>query len=222
MEWKTEILVSIVAVLAFGVGETSAEIVEISLVAETRLVDDSYDLLEGRIQVGDLITGSYVYDSATLDSNPLSTVGDYWHYDAPYGIFLSAGGFDFRTDPDNVMFVLEVCNDHGGLYRDNYLLNSYTNLPLYEDLSVSEIHWQLDDDSGNALSSDALPIIPPLLSDWESIYGLSMSGARTREQFYTVRADVISVEVVPEPATLLLLALGGAAVMVERRAGRVK
>ena len=219
MEWKTEILVSIVAVLVLGVGESLAEIVEISLVAETRYVDDSAGLLEGRIQVGDLITGSYVYDSATPDSKPSSaTVGDYWHYGAPYGIFLSVGGFDFRTDPDNVMFLLEICNDHGGLYRDNYLLRSYNNLPLYEDVPVSEIHWQLDDSSGTALSSDALPVIPPLLSDWESVYGLSMGGSRT----YTVRADVISVEVVPEPATLLLLALGGAAIIVERRASRVK
>jgi len=221
MEWKRTMLFAIVMVSALGVGETLAEIVEISLVAEVRLVNDSSDLLEGRIQVGDLITGSYVYDSATPDSSPSSTVGDYWYYDQPYGIFLSAGGFDFRTDPDNVMFLLVIANDHGGLHRDNYSLTSYNNLPLYEGVFITEIHWQLGDDSGNALSTDALPLIPPVLSDWESVYGLNIDGARTRSESFVVRADVVSVEVVPEPVTVLLLTLGGAAVMVERRASRV-
>ena len=98
----------------------------------TGIVDSVEDLgegdgyLDGLIHIGDSITGYYTYDTDTLDSNPSSPgVGDYWHYSAPAGIFLTIGPFEFQTDPGNVNFLIEMSNDYPwfdpDINWDNYL-----------------------------------------------------------------------------------------------------
>ncbi|MHC4479164.1 MAG: hypothetical protein ACYTEL_26370, partial [Planctomycetota bacterium] len=68
------------------------------------------------------MTGSYSYDSEAPDSNPLATVGDYWHYSGLYGVSLSAGGFLFESDPADTAFLVEVGNNNGDpLVQDHYL-----------------------------------------------------------------------------------------------------
>ena len=94
------------------------------------VVDDVHDVdnyLDGRINVGDLITGSYTYDTDTPDSNPSAKVGDYEHYAHPSGFSLSVGELDFKTDPANTNFLIEIVDDYAD---DFYLVASYSNLPL--------------------------------------------------------------------------------------------
>ena len=131
---KAKISAVVFVILALSANSLRATIITINLTAEIAEVDDLGGLLEGNVNVGDTITGSYTYDSTTSDSNPLETVGDYWHFSPPYGINLSAGGFVFETDPDNVNFLVEICNNHLG--DDNYLLLSYNNLPLSNGVLV--------------------------------------------------------------------------------------
>jgi len=182
-----------------------ATIITINLTAEVTQVDDISGLLEGNVNVGDTITGSYTYDSTTPDSNPSETVGDYRYFSAPYGVTLSAGGFVFKTDPSSVYFCVEVGNNH--LYQtwDHYLFRSYNNLTLSNGVLVDVIDWQLYDDSGTALLSDELPTTPPILEQWQSyVYGLRITyGDRG---YSSISADVTSA--VPEPGTVFLLGLG--------------
>jgi len=161
---KAEIFTALFVVLGLCTGSLRAEIVTIQLTAEVTYLDDLGDLLEGKVHVGDIITGSYSYDSDTPDSSPSSSLGTYRHYTPPYGINLSIGGFVFQTDPDNVNFVLQVSDGYIG--GDSYTIRSDNNLPLSNWVEVDHIWWQLDDYSGTALSSDALPITPPVLTDW--------------------------------------------------------
>ena len=125
----------------------------IAIVAEVAQVDDRGNLLKGAIEEGDKITGQYVYNIKTPDSQPDDiTVGDYQHNQKPYGIAIKAGNLVFRTDPNNVNFLVEIVNRE----TDNYLLRSYNNLPVSDGVLVEHIAWQLDDNSGKALSSDSL------------------------------------------------------------------
>ena len=203
----------IITVLMLANGSTlRAEIITIAIEATVDWVDDPCNVFEGNITPGDIVTGTYKYDSETSDSNPLSTVGHYWHYDSPFGVSLSVGGFDFRNDPCNVNFVIGITNDHGPLERDGYVLQSYYNLPLSNGVPVGHISWQLDDDSGQALSSIELPITAPILSDWDQPFGLSFE---TQRQFF-VRSYVTSAVVIPEPVSIIAF---GYAFMVLRKHG---
>jgi len=193
-----------------------AEPITIAIEAKVDSVEDRDGYLEGKINPGDIITGTYTYDSSTPDTNPSPYIGDYEHFAPPAGIFLTVGGFEFRTDPMNVNFLVEVGNAGGPYYRDNYLIRSYKNLPLYDDVPINHIMWQLDDKSGTAISSDALPLTAPVLHDWpDSFTGLKIEGGDIKNSL-RITADVTSA--IPEPATVMLLTLGG--LIVRRRTKR--
>lgn len=208
---KAEILTAIFVVLCLWTGNLRAGLITIYLTAEVTYVDDHADLLEGKVTIDDIITGSYSYDSDTPDTNPSDTVGDYWHYNTPYGINLSAGSLVFQTDPDNVHFLVEVCNNHIPP-PDGYLLRSYNNLPLSNWVHVERISWQLDDYSGTALSSAALPTTPPVLEDWERNY-LQITFGYKGSSYILARVT----SAIPEPATILLLVLGSLVLTRRRR-----
>jgi len=199
------IIISVICGVSFCASPAEATLITIEITAEVDYVEDNGNYLDGQINIGDIITGTYIYDSTTLDSNPSSQVGDYWHYQSPCGIFLSVGGFEFVTDLTNVRFLVEIINDStsGGLH-DAYGLISYNNLALSNGSSVDEISWWLTDPSATVLTSTVLPTTAPVLDDWQSIYGLRLQGERVG---YLVDADVISA--IPEPATILLFTLGG-------------
>ena len=200
-------------ILALSASSLRAAIITIDITAEISDVDDLGGLLEGLVNVGDIITGSYTYDSATPDSDPLETGGSYDYFSEFYGISLSVSGFVFQTDPDNVDFRIDILNNHLG--QDGYVLRSYHNLPLSNGVLIDYISWQLDDYSCTALSSDALPTTPPVLEDWESIGGITIDFGYKGSSM--IRAHVTSAELVPEPATVFLLGLGALALLRKRR-----
>jgi hypothetical protein len=193
-----------VVVMCFSVS-VRAELIQIGFVAKVRSVQDPQGNLDGKISTNDLMVGVYTYESTTTDSNPLPGVGDYNYYSSLYGIRISADGFTFQTDPTNVNFLIELCNNlYGG---DYYLLRSYVNLPLSNGIAVEHISWQLDDPQAMALSSTALLTVPPDLSAFQSIWGLSITGDKYSN--YEIIADVTSAYIIPEPISLGLLVLGG-------------
>jgi len=185
--------------LATGL-QARAEVITIAIEATVDWVDDQDNYLEGNITPGDIITGTYTYDSDTPDSEPASTVGDYWHYDSPFGISVSVGGFDFKTDPASVNFLVEILNNHSISEDDAYMLRSYNNLPLSNGIPVDHISWLLDDDSGQAISSTVLPTTAPIISDWdEQWWGLRLDSDRR----FHVQSQVTSAIVVPEPVSIV-------------------
>ena len=203
----TALLVGIA--LMFG-GKAEAVPITIGLEAYVVEFTDGDNLLLGKIGVGDTISGYYTYDSNTTDADVLSdTVGMYFHYEGDYGILLNSGDFAFRSDPENTEFLVSIVNNHGVFEIDNYNLISYNNLDLSNGVSVGHIIWQLDDESGSALDSDALPLTAPVLSDWpDTWFHLAIEGGEESGIGYFIRAEVTSVEIIPEPATAILLTLG--------------
>jgi hypothetical protein len=180
-----------------------ATLITIEIEGVVDYVGDPDGYLEGKIKVGDTFTGSYTYDSDTPDSSPLDLVqGNYWHYAPPAGISLTVGGFDFKTDPANVEFRVALRNDIPPGGSDVYSIGSSNNLPLSNGTLVESVWWQLNDNTGSALSSDALPTIPPTLDRWQANV-FDISGYRT----FGIRGHVTTA--IPEPATIFLFSLGG-------------
>jgi len=201
----------IISIITFGLffwpSLAKATLITIEIEGMVDSVRDEGNYLEGEIMPGDIIAGFYTYESTTPDSSPLDpVVGHYYHYSPPAGVSLTLGSFNFKTDPANVDFLVGVGNDGPS---DIYWFISYNNIPLSNGTLVESIWWQLNDNTGSALSSDALPTIPPTLYRWQANV-LCLHGERSR---YIVYAHVTSA--IPEPSTILLFSLG--VVFIKRR-----
>jgi len=216
---KTHILILAVVMcgLFFCAPRADAALVTISITAEVTNVYDTGALLEERINVGDIITGTYTYDTSTPDLDPRINVGCYRQYEPPCGVSLNVGGFVFRTDPDNVDFLFEIRNNFRALY-DRYKLISENNLPLPNSTQILYIRFSLIDDSMNALpdeAGDALPTTAPVLDDWLiGAYNLTVVCRGAPGAYFKGRLT----SAIPEPATILLLAFGGLALLRKRKA----
>ena len=176
--------------------EPKSNQIMISFTGTVTQMDDRSNLLYGNVKVGTPLTGEYTYRLPTKDTNTDQTVGDYPHDRNAFGITVNVGGFVFKTDPKNVNFLVELVNRD----TDHYLLRSYNNLPLSDTIPIKHISWQLDDETGNALSNDSLKSapIPPILQNWKDPYGLTITGGADRDptQSFFVRAHIDSVNLI--------------------------
>lgn len=205
---KVKKILTIMVVCFFGLilwpAPAKAALITIEIEAVVDYVGDPDGYLEGKINPGDTIMGTYTYDTGTADSTPeYPAVGRYEHFAPPAGIYITVGGFEFRTDTLNVDFLVGIANNvtSGGLH-DSYWIHSYNNVPLPSGTSVDQIYWSLRDYSATAVSSIDLPTRAPVLHDWqENILGI---GA---DRLYGISAHVTSG--IPEPTSVLLFALGG-------------
>ena len=166
----TLVRVWLVSLLLFATAPVFAQDVTVNFIGRLTYVENSP--FPG-IAVDTPFTGTYTYDPATPDNNPMNQVGDYWHFSAPYGISITVGGHTFKTDSANVNFLVELVNDYKSL--DNYNLRSYNNLRT-NDIPIEMIGFQLDDPTQTALTSTALTSTPPDLTRWEQWFGLEITG----------------------------------------------
>jgi len=206
----------LILILATVLSQTpaKAELVTIYITAEIDNVGDPYDFFGGAIKVGDVITGTYTYDSAAPDEDwrsgsSLDNIARYHYFAPPHGIILAAGEFVFQTDPANVNFVIAIANDYpsGGVH-DSYSVSSRNNLPLSNGTPVDTLGWRLDAPMAGALGTDELTASAPILDDWQNNH-LMIQGP-SRGVSFAINAHVTSAVVVPEPATIALLAAGAA------------
>jgi hypothetical protein len=173
----------------------SPGVITIKIDAQITGVQDTNNLLEGKIKVNDSITGKYTYDSGTPDSNSDPHVGVYKYNSSTYGIKLEAGGFVFETNSSDVDFGISIADNFSYYYNwDLFTLESNNNSELSNGLLVIYIGWGLIDTTGNALSSDALPTTAPVLSDWEeNILIIMGSSSSYPYDSYFIMANVTKV-----------------------------
>jgi len=172
----------------------SPGVITIKIVAKIKDVHDPNNLLGGAIEIDDTITGKYIYDSGTLDSDPDPDFGLYEHTSSTFGIELKTGGFVFKTNQSNVDFQFIIGNNVDFYYnnQDIYIMASYNNLPLSNGLEIETIGWRLDDTTATTLSSDDLPTAAPVLSNWTQNLGLIIWGRDPSDPYktYELLADV--------------------------------
>ena len=76
-----------------------AALIEIAIEVEGTEVHDPGGLLEGNVNVSDIITGSYKYDSETTASFPYQPNEEiYQHNNPPYDIFFGADSESFTSN----------------------------------------------------------------------------------------------------------------------------
>jgi hypothetical protein len=174
----------------FAASEVQASLRNFAFKGTIAMLEDMSFQLDGSVTNGASFEGYYIFDTAIVDSNGDSTVGDYWHHDGAVGIVVKVGSYVFRTHPEHVEFLVEVVNRD----TDNYLLRSYHNISS-TGIPVDHISWQLDDSSGTALNNDALLTAPPTLSAYQSIFGLTITGDQIGG--YLIRGNVTSIQETP-------------------------
>jgi hypothetical protein len=161
----------------------TAQVAEVSVFGGTLCVP---------VAPGDTITGTYTYDLSAPDSNEVATVGHYEYSAPPNGITVNVGGDVTQTDPANVQFMVELVDNLPGGNADTYLLRSTANTAFTCGTQVGEIAWQIDDSTGRALKSTALPKDPPKIKDFQSIFGLTIVNFVPDGDSYLIRAHVTS------------------------------
>src|SRR3990172_1989080 len=92
--------------MSFCATPAKAALITIAIEAVVDGAHDPDNYLEGRINIGDLITGTYTYDTDTPDSSSSANVGRYEHYSYPSGFSLTVAGLHFVTDPADTNFVI--------------------------------------------------------------------------------------------------------------------
>ncbi len=181
-----------------------AKAVPITIQINGNVTSASGSGLPGTIYTGVSFTGTYTYESSTIDSGE----GHYWH-SAPYGITLSLGGYEFKTASNHVgQFDMRIANDLSlNGVKDYYSVRSNENvsIPSLGGLTIDYIRWDLRDDTHTALSSSVLPVTAPVLTNWDhnvlEIYGFGGGGL-------LIDGIVTQTVLIPEPVTIVLMMMG--------------
>jgi hypothetical protein len=142
---------------------------------------------------GTEIRGEYTFNMATPDGNDDASVGDYWHYTAPYGMKLRVGNHLFQADPYNTQFLVEVVNDYF-TGEDSFVLNSYNNRAS-SGLHPQYMAFTLQDFSMTAVNSTALFSTPPDLTRWNNGNSIEIQGFN---QSFQIQGRATSITIAPD------------------------
>jgi hypothetical protein len=163
-------------------------------------------LLSSVASPGNLITGSYAFDPGVPDTDPSDpTVG---LYSSPTQSTVTVGTFTAQTTP--VIFNIFDNLVLGQFYRTQYrTVLSQSNLDVnglaYDGFTLDL--WSTSTTPLSLFGSDALPVVPPSISDFENeqlrFYFLDSNGG-----VHYIVGDLDSLTAAPEPCTLLLLGSG--------------
>lgn len=206
-EIETTITVRTAALLVFAALLLSAPLAQavpitIEITGEVTNFSDGTGLLN-TIRIGSIFTGTYTYDSSTVDS------GDGHHlHSSPYGISLSLGGHEFKTAQTHVgqfdIWIMDDLSLNG--VKDYYLVRSHENALLPNGIAVSLIRWDINDSTHTALSSTILPTTAPSLTEWDYNY-VEIYGGNNQGGFY-LGGRVTQTVLIPEPLMGTLMAIG--------------
>jgi hypothetical protein len=158
------------------------------------------DPVLGAITIGSPVLGSFTFDSDAEDLNPAEWNGEYEMFGPPFGIRGEIGRVPFSAT--NIR--INLIDDYPFLpfaLDDMLVSSSLSPGPLGTDL---RIRIQMIEGSGRPLSSDNLPLVPPMFSADASRYFTVQGSASTGESFALGGFD-LTLEPVPEPSTTAMM-----------------
>lgn len=171
-------------------------------------VSDYVDYFDGSIVAGGTYWGTYTFESSMVDDDPSPMFGIYRLPAPPSSItIVHAGNYTF-TGPTS------------GVYVENQVKDSYGMSSQWTEVSGLEtfVHVSLQDFDypGTALNSDALPLLPPTLQDFE-YRSFALRAELNDYRQYGFVGSVESLTLVPEPGSAGLLILGVLSCIAKRR-----
>jgi len=179
--------------------------------------------LDGSVIVGSVMTGFCIYDTDTPDEDPSEDKGKY----ALLSISMNIGNYTFTHDPmstDSALF--NVGYDNWWIYRVDSASPRFDGT-LYIDDSpkgYDDIAWDytylklMKVGSQEYTTTDALPDSLPDFSvfDMDREFRVCFYEPSAPDRgYFDINGEVTTL--VPEPATLLLLGLGGLALLRRRK-----
>lgn len=168
------------------------------------------------LQIGDPVFGSFAFDGNDSDNNSASTHGYYLH--SMSITHVTIGSLTWNLTGGNVL----VVNDTSDRYLVEQASNYSGSGPKVDGMHAEDWSMTLHDSDGTYFADDSLPQTPPTLSAFED-REMTIRFAATPEppdfdfRDGEVRATVDSLTIVPEPASLSLLAVGALALIKRKR-----
>ena len=163
--------------------------------------------------VGGTIAGSYTLESTTPDLYPSQDDNASYEF-AVLDAAIAVGGYGLTFDPSRFNYVNIHDKIPGGAGSDLYL----ATVPMLDSPQVGapplDLVLMLADSEGDAFSTDAITLVPPDLSQYETNFFILLEGG-TGSPY--VIGTITSLVLVPEPSSVLLLGAGIAAVIGLRR-----
>jgi len=209
---QAKAIVAVAAVLLVGVERTEATFFFFS--GSVLSIEDEGGLLDGSITTSSIFTGSYDFDPAALPTFAAPPL------DTSFATYRNVGGIAGTLGNYSLTGAIEIIieNDFGSLDLDAYSPRSAAPA-LFANGVESFVNtgwvWTLEDWDGSVFSSLDLPSSPPDLTEFGTNQFLIRFEQSGTGEVVRIWGSIDTL--VPEPATLTLLALGGLAVMRRRR-----
>lgn len=196
MRVPTYALLTAATLLCVSVAD--AAIMQFKFSGEITFVGDYSHDISDKIAVDDRYAAAFSFDSSATDQLPLDTNRGSYAATSP-GMWSSVGDW-----------VIEATEGENGIGIDNWedydsmrLISSGIPLP---GLGLITIQANFIDHTGTVFSGDALPVSAPELASFQEVYLQAVCS--TADHHYKFFGTIDSLELVPEPNTLLLVLLG--------------
>lgn len=189
----------------------NGELITFEFAGQINYMEGDLGFLGGSIQIGTPFSGSYTFESTTPDAAYLDpAIGEYagalTQLSIQVGLHTLSG-----IGTSNRIAVAHITE--GEDTGDAYIMGAGPLQLLARDVSTGIV---LLDYEALAISNDSLPLSPPSL-DLFDITEFTVIGGPMVSRFY-IAGEVTSL--LPEPTSLLLMLVGGSAVLRRRRTER--
>ena len=118
-------------------------------------VVDASNFLGNQFQIGDPLFGKITYDLSVMDANVAEEFGEYPQLLPPSEISFSINGFTFRASPPINLTIRN--NEVSPVDNFIYLGNTVSLPPQFDFGAGRAVDFQLADNTGTAVGTDALP-----------------------------------------------------------------
>ena len=160
------------------------------------IVKNENNVIEG-VYLNQPFTGWFNYSTDVPDLNPSDPLRGTYYQDA--SIVVNLGGQTYPYLDGFIYF--SIANDNDG-DRFFYVVDGE-----YGDYSFTWFGLELIDSTGTAFATDDLPISLNI-EDFDSAFFRMGGDEISTSDFFQIEGQITNIQYIPEPASLILLALG--------------